>query len=89
VISWRDKLALRPREVAEVLSISERQVHRLIADGELQTRVVGRARLVLVASVLTFASAPTIPTCQQRVIHPDAASAVDRFRRWTAIDRED
>lgn len=81
MISWRTKLAMRPREVAEVLSISERQVHRLIRDERLETRVVGRARLVLVASVLSFigSSSQYSPSCQS--LGPAASSVLDRFRR--------
>lgn len=40
------KIAFDVREAAEVLSISERSVRRLIADGRLPTVQVGRRRLI-------------------------------------------
>ena len=49
---WRERERLRPREVAELLGVSTRQVYRLIQRRDLQAIRLGRCTLVAVASVV-------------------------------------
>ena len=49
---WRDKAQLRPREVAEVLSLSIRTIQRWIESGSIPSRVVGGCRVIRTSDVL-------------------------------------
>ena len=49
---WREKAALRPKQVAEILSVSERVVRRMIEDGTLTSRLQGGCRLVPTSAIL-------------------------------------
>jgi excisionase family DNA binding protein len=51
------KRAFRIPEAAELLSISEREVERLVATGELDSITVGRIRLIPLTSIDTWIEA--------------------------------
>ena len=55
-IPWKELPTLRITEVAEVIGISRRQVQKLIEEGDLRVRRVGRIPLVLTSSVTEWAS---------------------------------
>ncbi len=52
MIGWREKAALRPKQVAEVLSVSERVVRQMIEDGTLTSRRQGGCRLIPTWAIL-------------------------------------
>ena len=55
-IPWNELPTLRIDEVAEVIGISRRQVQKLIEEGDLSVRRVGRIPLVLTSSVTRWAT---------------------------------
>jgi excisionase family DNA binding protein len=52
---WRAKARLRPRELAEVASVSLRTVWRKIHSGEIESYRVGRCRFIPIKAALAFA----------------------------------
>ncbi len=51
---WHLRPTLRPREVAELSGLSIKTVRRLIEDGRLRSRRIGRAVLVLTPDVISL-----------------------------------
>ena len=51
---WHLRPTLRPREVAELSGLSIKTVRRLIEDGTLRSRKIGRAVLVLTPDVISL-----------------------------------
>ncbi len=49
-----ERIAYRPEEVAAALGVGRTHVFRLIADGELDSVLCGRARLIPVRSVTEY-----------------------------------
>ena len=54
MVSWRDKARLRPRELAEVASVSLATVRRKIASGEIGSYVQDGCRFIPIAAALRF-----------------------------------
>jgi excisionase family DNA binding protein len=52
---WRTKARLRPRELAEVTSVSLRTIWRKIHSGEIESYRVGGCRFVPIKAALAFA----------------------------------
>jgi excisionase family DNA binding protein len=52
---WRTKARLRPRELAEVASVSLRTVWRKIHSGEIESYTSGGCRFIPIRAALEFA----------------------------------
>lgn len=76
MIPWREKLALKPAEVAAILSVSRRTVYRLIAAGGLKSQKIGRAVVVPTEDLIRFMTGAELPPA----LTPRAASVLERFR---------
>ena len=55
MVSWRDKARLRPRELAEVASVSLATVKRKITSGEIESYIQDGCRFIPIAAALRFA----------------------------------
>jgi len=80
---WREKAALRPKQVAEVLSVSERVVRRMIEDGTLASRRLGASRLVPTRAILEFVGELTP---ESRTTPPPSSVPLSREERY-AVDQ--
>jgi len=80
--SWRERERVRPREVAELLGLSVRQVFRLIARRELEATRLGRCTLVSVSSVLELLGerAPEATAGRSVLVSEDARRFVAKLR---------
>jgi hypothetical protein len=85
-IPWREKARLRPRELAEVASVSLRTVWRKIKSGEIESFTEGNARFIPIQTAKEFVGEAGIPTDSAEIAHPsDAARAfVARIRSGVA-----
>ena len=83
MVSWRDKARLRPRELAEVASVSLATVKRKIASGEIESYMQDGCRFIPISAVLAFVGEPCETPSQTRTrpISPSALAFVARFRR--------
>ncbi len=85
-IPWREKARLRPRELAEVASVSLRTIWRKIQSGEIESFMEGHSRFIPIRAALKFAGEEENPTDSAEIAHPsDAARAfVARIRSGVA-----
>ncbi len=54
MVTWREKARLRPRELAEVASVSLAMMKRKIASGEIESYVQDGCRFIPIAAALRF-----------------------------------
>jgi hypothetical protein len=85
-IPWREKARLRPRDLAEVASVSLRTIWRKIKAGEIESFSEGRARFIPIRAALEFVGEAGNPTDSAEIAHSsDAARAfVTRIRSGVA-----
>lgn len=75
MIGWRDKTRLRPRELAEVASISLRTVREKIRSGEIESYLEHGCRFVPIAAARRFArdedleDVPSTPGTEPTIRH--------------------
>ena len=84
-MSWREKALLRPRELADVASLSLRTIRRRIKTGEIESRLVDGCRVIPVREVLRFVGELRSPTASlDERAERRAAEIESHFRRRRA-----
>ena len=78
-MEWRDKARLRPRELAEVASVSIATVRRKLASGEIGSYVEDGCRFVPIEAALAFVRED--PAALPAALDRRALAMVERIRR--------
>ena len=83
MVSWREKARLRPRELAEVASVSLATVKRKITSGEIESYVQDGCRFIPISAALRFVGeAPETASHGHSVkVGASARAFVERMRR--------
>lgn len=85
---WREKARMRPRELAEIASISLSTVKRKLRSGELESYVDGGCRFIPIRAALAFVREdPPAEVATPRLRSepsPEARALVARIRREVA-----
>ncbi len=83
MVSWREKARLRPRELAEVASVSLATVKRKLASGEIESYVQDACRFIPISAALQFVGEdPETPSHGHSVkISASAREFAARIRR--------
>lgn len=85
---WREKARLRPRELAEIASVSLSTVKRKLRSGELESYVDGGCRFIPIRAALAFVRedppAQLAPVARRGEPSPEVRALVARIRREVA-----
>ena len=82
-MNWREKAQLRPRELAEVSSLSLRMIRRKIERGEIESRLIDGCRLIPIREALRFVGedSEVAPSGPVVAVGTEARAFVSRIRR--------
>ena len=83
MVNWREKAQLRPRELADVASVSLRTIRRKIERGEIESRLVDGCRVIPIREALRFVGEDSEPAPSGPVlaVGPEAREFASRIRR--------